>query len=131
MLLTSAALMTTGCSKKKDDNPGPSPSPSIEAYWVGKYISTGGGEEKISMLLKPGGVLRVYAIDANTDTTALAGIAKVTGAWTKVGNSIQTTYKVSTSIVTTDQVLNAASTQMTGTWSINGVSKGFIELNKQ
>jgi hypothetical protein len=131
MLLGSALLLTTACSKKNSDDPPVPPSTSIEGYWVGKHKNTIGFDEPISMLFKPGGVLRVYGIGNNLDTTALIGAAKVTGEWTRVGNTVTTSYKVSTSTITTSQVLNDANTQLTGTWALNGTTKGLIELNKQ
>ena len=130
-LLSAATLLTTACSKKKDDNPAPPPAASIEGYWVGKSGSGTGIEEKISMLFKPGGVVRIYAIENNMDTAALVGLAKTTGEWTRTGNTVQVSYKVSVSTITTEKVLNPNNTQMTGTWSKNGIVKGPIELNKQ
>jgi hypothetical protein len=130
MLLGSALLLTTACSKKNSDNPTPPSTPAIEGYWVGKHLNTIGFDEKISMLFKPGGVLRVYAIDNNIDTAALPALAKATGEWTMVGNTITTSYKVSVSTITTNMVLNAANTKMTGTWAKNSITKGYIELDK-
>jgi hypothetical protein len=130
MLLSSTVLLATSCSKKNSD-PVPTPdTPSIEGYWVGKYNSVGGHEEKISMLFKPGGILRVYAIEYNVDTAALAAPSKITGEWTRVGNTVLTTYKSGSATITNNKVVNAANTQMAGSWALNGSTKGYIELNK-
>jgi hypothetical protein len=128
--LTSAIVLMTSCSKKNSDPAPPPATASIEGYWVGKYNSTGGGQDNMSMLFKPGGVLRVYELGTSTDTTTLSPLSRATGEWIKVGNSVQTTYKSGPAIITTSKVLNTANSQMTGTWAMNGITRGFIELNK-
>jgi hypothetical protein len=130
IVLTTTILLATACSKTKSDPTPPPATVSIEGYWVGKYNSTGGSEDKMSMLFKPGGVLRVYELGTNTDTSMLSPLSRVTGEWTKVGNTVQTKYKSGPAAITTSKVLNAANTQMTGTWSMNGVTRGYIELNQ-
>jgi hypothetical protein len=130
MFLSSAVLLTASCSKKNSDPATPPATVSIEGYWVGKYNSTGGSEDNMSMLFKPGGVLRVYELGNDTDTSALSPLSRVTGEWTKVGNSVLTKYKSGPANITTSKVLNTANTQMTGTWSMNGITRGYIELNK-
>jgi hypothetical protein len=127
VLLIVATVLTTACSKKKDE---PTLA-GVEGYWVGIYNSTGGSEDNLSMLFKPGGVLRVYELNGTADTSALLAGSKATGEWSRVGNSILTSYKSGPATITTSKVLNAANTQMTGNWSSNGIAKGFIELNKQ
>ena len=127
MLLMVATLLATACSKKKDE---PALT-GIEGYWVGKYNSTGGSQDDFSMLFKPGGVLRVYELNGTTDTSALLANSKATGEWSRVGNTVLTSYKSGPATITTSKVLNATNTQMSGNWSSNGVAKEFKELNKQ
>jgi hypothetical protein len=83
------------------------------------------------MLIKAGGFVRIYDLGAKTDTSSISAAAKVNGVWSVNGNSVQTTYMTgSTKTVNTTATLNAAKTQMTGTWAFDGAVKGNIELNK-
>ena len=83
------------------------------------------------MLIKPSGIARIYDMGTKTDTTTLLALSKVNGVWSLNGNTIQTTYQSGAKTVNTSATLNAAKTQMSGTWSFDAATKGNIELNKE
>ena len=134
-ILSMAAILilAVACKKNNADDPVPQPpttSPA-EGYWTGKYTTTGRiGFDNFSMLLKPGGLLRVYELGDKTDTADISPLAKVSGTWTMLGNTVQTTYQSATKTINTTATLNASNTQMAGTWAFDATVKGNIELKK-
>jgi hypothetical protein len=137
VVLTAATFAS--CSKDSGDGPAvpppvvppPTVSPII-GYWVGTYNTTGVfGTSNYAMLIKPGAVVRVYDLDDKTDTTSLSVHAKTDGVWTLNGTTLQTSYKSGTKTVNTTATVNAAYSNMTGTWAFDGAVKGNITLNKQ
>lgn len=133
MLFTATVVLTTACSKNKTDNPPPPAASPAEGYWVGKYTTNGAiGFDNYAMLIKAGGAVRIYDMGAKTDTSSISALAKTDGVWTLNGAVVQTSYAnaVSSKTINTTAVLNAAKTQMTGNWSLDGVVKGSIDLSK-
>jgi hypothetical protein len=84
------------------------------------------------MLIKAGGAVRIYDMGIKTDTSSISVLAKADGVWTLNGSTVQTSYpnSVSSKTINTVAILNAAKTQMTGNWSLDGAVKGSIELSK-
>jgi hypothetical protein len=127
-------ILAVACKKNNSDEPVP-PAPTAspaEGYWTGKYTTTGQlGFENYAMLIKPNGFVRIYDLGNTTDTGTLIIGAKVNGVWSMSGNTVQTTYQSGTKTVNTSATLNAAKTQMNGTWAFDAIGKGNIELTKQ
>ena len=130
-MLTTLTIVFMACKKDKSDDPAPpAPSPA-EGFWLGKYTTNGVfGQDNYAMLIKAGGFVRIYDLGTKTDTSTLSSLSKVTGIWTLIGNMVQTTYLTGTKTVNTTATLNAAKTQMAGTWAFDGAVKGNIELSK-
>jgi hypothetical protein len=133
--IAAVLILAVACKKNNSDDPVPQPpvtvSPAV-GYWTGKYTTTGQlGFDKFAMLYKADGLLRVYEMGDKTDTAELSPLAKVNGVWSMSGNSVQTTYYTSTKTINTTATLNAAKTQMAGTWAFDAAVKGNIELTKQ
>jgi len=131
--IAAVLILAVACKKNSSDDPVPTPTPSpAEGFWFGGYTTTGqAGFENYAMLIKPNGFVRIYDLGNTTDTGALIIGAKVNGSWSMTGNTIQTTYKSGMKIVNTTATLNAAKTQMNGTWGYEATTKGGIELIKQ
>lgn len=133
-LLAAVLLLATSC-KKTNSEPETAPPPvlisPVIGYWTGTYNTTGFiGSTKYALLVKPGGLLRVYDLDASLDTNAISPLAKADGVWTLNGNNFQATYKSGAKTVNTTALVNAAFTNMTGTWAFEGVTKGNVALTK-
>jgi hypothetical protein len=126
------AVFVASCSKSKNDDPPAPPAPSpVEGYWTGNYTTTGQlGHAKYAMLIKPNGIVRIYDLAVSTDTTQISDLAKATGVWTLTGMQLQTTYPTGGKTVNTIATLNAAYTNMTGTWALGALVKGNITLSK-
>jgi hypothetical protein len=134
LMLTSVLILAVSCKKSNTETPTPDQplvlSPVL-GYWTGTYNTTGLlGTSKYAMLIKPGGVVRVYDLDDKTDTSALSALSKPDGVWTLNGNIFQTTYKSGFKTVNTSATINAAFSNMTGTWAYEGPTKGNITLSK-
>lgn len=124
-------LILFSCSKKQEETPAPSPASPAIGYWIGSYTTIGQlGSANYAMLLQAGGVGRVYELGQKTDTTLIAASAKVNAVWTLNGNTVQTTYSSGSKTINTIATLNAANTQMSGTWAFDAVVKGNISLAK-
>lgn len=130
-MITAVIAIATACSKDKDNAPPqPQTSPAV-GYWTGSYTTAGVlGSTNYAMLIKPGGIARVYDLDTKTDTSMLAAAAKVDAVWTLNGMTLQTSYNSGTKTVNTSATLNAAYNNMSGTWAFEGVVKGNISLSK-
>ena len=133
-MLTSVFVLAVSCKKSNTEEPTPAPplvlSPVL-GYWTGTYNTTGFiGTSKYAMLIKPGGIVRIYDLDDKTDTSALSPLAKPDGVWTLNGNIFQTSYKSGAKTVNTSATVNAAFSNMTGTWAFEGATKGNITLSK-
>jgi hypothetical protein len=126
-----ATVMSVACKKSNSDNPQPpAPSPA-EGYWTGKYSVNGlTGSDNAAILVKPGGVMRYYELGAKTDTSALFSLSKVNGVWSLSGNTFQCTYKSGLKTVNVTLNMNAAKTQMSGTWGFDATVKGDMEMSK-
>ena len=130
LLIAIMALTNSSCSKDKTENPSLPASPAT-GFWVGSYSTIGQlGSSNYAMLIKPGGIARIYDMGTKTDTTSLAALAKVDAVWTFNGNTLQTSYNTGTKTVNTTANVNAAFNNMNGTWAFDGVVKGNITLSK-
>lgn len=131
--IAAVLILAVACKKNNSDDPIPPTPPSpAEGYWTGKYTTTGQlGFDNYAMLIKAGGFVRIYDLGTGTDTASISPLAKANGVWSLSGNTIQTTYGSGTKTVNTTTTLNAAKTQMNGTWSFDAAVKGNIELGKQ
>jgi hypothetical protein len=131
LMLTSVLVLAVSCKKSNTETPTPDPpvlvSPVV-GYWTGTYNTTGVlGTSKYAMLIKPGGIVRIYD---KTDTSALSALSKPDGVWTLNGNIFQTSYKSGVKTVNTSATVNAAFSNMSGTWAFEGATKGNITLSK-
>jgi hypothetical protein len=138
LVVVLTAVTFASCSKDSGDGPvapppvPPAPPSPVIGYWVGTYNTTGQlGSSNYAMLIKSGGVVRVYDLDDKTDTASISPLAKVDGVWTLSGNTLQTSYKSGAKNVNTTATVNAAFNNMTGTWAFDGAVKGNISLGKQ
>lgn len=134
LMLTAVLVLAVSCKKSNTEEPTPAPplvlSPVL-GYWTGTYSTTGFfTTSKYAMLIKPGGVVRVYDLDDKTDTSAISPLAKADGVWTLNGNIFQTSYKSGATTINTSATVNAAFSNMTGTWASGAVTKGNITLSK-
>lgn len=132
LMLTSVLILAASCKKSNTETPeSPQQLSPVLGYWTGTYNTTGFiGSSKYAMLIKPGGVVRVYDLDDKTDTSAISALSKADGVWTLNGNIFQTSYKSGAKMVNTSATVNAAFSSMTGTWAYEGVTKGNITLSK-
>ena len=129
ILISAFTLLATAC--KKDNSPAPEPPSPFLGYWQGSYNTTGFiGNTKYAMLIKPGGIARVYDMGTETDTLLVSPTKKVDAVWAVTGNTLQTSYQSGSKTINTTATVNAAYTLMTGTWGYNGLVKGNIILNK-
>lgn len=124
------AMSFVAC-KKEDDSPAtPTPSAS-EGFWKGTYSKTGSPViEKMAILVKPGGSMRYYEMNLETDTAALPSLAKVSGTWIQAGTVLKISYFANGKTYNASLDMNAAQTQLSGPWSEGTVPKGNMSLSK-
>jgi hypothetical protein len=130
-MLIFAAISSISLVACKKDDPSPiTPSPA-EGFWQGSYSKTGMlGTEKMALLIKPGGSIRYYEMNFETDTAALPAIAKVNGTWILNGSDLKISYMANSKTYNASLALNAANTQLNGPWSEGAVVKGNMILNR-
>lgn len=129
-----AIIGFVSCKKNNNDDPAPPPvvAASIaKGYWTGHYTTTGFiGQTNYAILLKAGGVGRIYDLDAGSDTSLISPLAKPNATWVENGNNIEITYLSGAKVMTNTAVINPAHKTMIGTWARDGVVKGTISLTK-
>lgn len=123
------------CSKNKSDDPAPPDPPLVQinpkGYWTGVYTTAGSlNEEKNGILIKEGGIARLYVLDASTDTTLISPLSKTNGTWVMNGSTLQLSYTSAGAHFTTSTTINNAATTMIGTWSKDGIVKGTVSMTK-
>ncbi|MBC7936493.1 MAG: hypothetical protein H7Y86_14180 [Rhizobacter sp.] len=131
LLLAGMSLLSFAACKKEDASPAPAgPSPA-EGFWQGTYSRTGFlGNEKMALLVKPGGGLRYYEMNGETDTASLPELAKVSGTWVFDGSELKISYLSASKTYNASLEMNAAKTQLAGPWSLAAAVKGNMILNR-
>jgi hypothetical protein len=123
------ALIIAGCGKEKD--PAPTTPISIDGYWFGFYKVNGTTTNyNVSLLVRPGGTLRLYALDLKTDTLGLPAFAKVEGTWTLSGNVFEFDCPVGTQHIKGSLSRSADQAKLNGTYGVDGSMTGIMEYKK-
>jgi hypothetical protein len=122
-------LIIAGCSKKGSTPAAPIP---IDGYWYGFYKMHGTTKNNnVSLLVRPGGTLRLYSLDHRTDTMFMPADLKVDGTWTFSGNVFEFDFPVAGQHITGSLSRSTDQTKLNGTYSVEGVIAGIMEYNKK
>lgn len=119
-------VSVVSCQKNKDDNPQPvPPAPVLQAvgFWQGHYQLTGSVTNyNLKVLIKPGGVARLYNMGVETDTST-SDITKYDATWTLTDTNLAVEI-VSDETILFSGIINSGTRKWTGSWKRNGDVKG-------
>ena len=114
------------CQKNKEDKP----ASMAEGYWKGTYTATGvPGHPKVYVLVKPGGVARVYAMGDKTDTADIGSEYKINATWMLSDHTLDVMYNTGVFVLLSGTIDPDAQTWK-GQLFNDAVLKGTISLKK-